>query len=302
MRASTTFALLAQALAVQSIRIIQSNDDGWAELYARSFNDAMKASGHDVLLSAPAENKSGSGSRDEEPAARTAACQYDSCPANSGPVGVNETRTDLRWVNSYPVTSMRYGIEQFAAEQWNGQAPELAVSGPNVGSNLWLSVLVSGTVGTAVYASGTKGIPAIAFSGASSGTLAWNTTPVPARSAVYGELANRLVSKIVSGGAPYLPEKVWLNVNFPEVTDTKCNNPDEFKWVLSRINPAIFSGPDVSTCGAKERLPEENKVVGTSSGCYISISVGDSNDKTTAPKEKQQPVLDRLGSFLSCLP
>ncbi|GKT45184.1 acid phosphatase [Colletotrichum spaethianum] len=301
MRADVTFALFAQALAVQGVRIIQSNDDGWAELYARSFNDALRASGHDVLLSAPAENKSGSSSLDVEPSPRTTACQYDSCPANSGPVGLNETRKDLRWVNSYPVTSMRYGIEQFAAEQWNGAAPELAVSGPNVGSNLWLQVPFSGTVGTAVYASGTKGIPAIAFSGGSDGTLAWNTSPVPTRSTVYGELATRLVNKIVSGGAPYLPEKTWLNVNFPKVSDTECNDPDQFKWVLSRINPAIFSGPDVGTCGSTDRLPEENKVVGTA-GCYISISVGDSNDKTTASKEKQQPVLDRLGDFLSCLP
>ncbi|WYZ46126.1 hypothetical protein EsH8_IX_000351 [Colletotrichum jinshuiense] len=302
MRADATFALLAQVLAVQGVRIIQSNDDGWAELYARSFNDALRASGHDVLLSAPAENKSGSSSLDTEPNPRTSACQYNSCEANSGPVGFNATRKDLRWVNSYPVTSMRYGIEQFAAEQWNGQAPELAVSGPNVGSNLWLQVPFSGTVGTAAYASGTKGIPAIAFSGSSSGTLAWNTSPVPARSTVYAELATRLVDKIVAGGAPYLPENVWLNVNFPKVTDTACNDPDQFKWVLSRINPGLFSGPDVSTCGAKERLPEENTVVGTSSGCYISVSVGDSGDKTTAPKEKQQPVLDRLGDFLSCLP
>ncbi|TDZ33184.1 Acid phosphatase [Colletotrichum spinosum] len=300
MRVTTTIALLAQALAVQSIRIIQSNDDGWAELYARSFNDALKASGHDVLLSAPAENKSGSGSRDEEPEPRTSTCQYDSCPANSGPTGLNETQTDLRWVNSYPVTSMRYGIEQFAGEVWNGAAPELAVSGPNVGSNLWLSVLFSGTVGTAVYASGTKGVPAIAFSGASSGVLPWNTDPVPSRSSVYATLAARLVDKIVAGGAPYLPEKVWLNVNFPQVS-TECAEADDFKWVLSRINPGLFSGPDVGTCGSKDRLPEENNVVGTS-GCYISISVGDSNDKTTAPLEKQQPVLDRLGDFLSCLP
>ncbi|KAF3798359.1 hypothetical protein GCG54_00009635 [Colletotrichum gloeosporioides] len=299
MRAATTFALLAQALAVQSIRIIQSNDDGWAELYARSFNQALKSSGHNVLLSAPAENKSGSGSSDAEPDPRTAACQYDSCPANSGPVGVNETQTDLRWVNSFPVTSMRYGIDQFAGEVFNGAAPELAVSGPNVGSNLWLSVLVSGTVGTAVFASNERNIPAIAFSGASTGTLAWNTSPVPARSAVYGELAKRLVDKIVSGGAPYLPEKVWLNVNFPAVTDTSCNNADDFKWVLSRINPVTLN-PDVGTCGSSDRLPWENTVVGTA-GCYISISVGDSN-KSTAPKEKQQPVLDRLGSFLSCLP
>ncbi|OHE95125.1 5'/3'-nucleotidase SurE [Colletotrichum orchidophilum] len=301
MRPDATFALLTQALAVQAVRIVQSNDDGWAELYIRSFNDALRASGHDVLLSAPAENKSGSSSLDVEPSPRKSACEYDSCPANSGPVGLNETRKDLRWVNSYPVTAMRYGIEQFAPEQFNGAAVDLAVSGPNVGTNLWLQVLFSGTVGTAVYASGKQGIPAIAFSGASEGALAWNTLPVPARSTIYAELATRLVNELVSGGAPYLPDKTWLNVNFPKVSDTECNDPDQFKWVLSRINPGLLSGPDVSTCGGNARLPEENTVAGTA-GCYISVSVGDSNDKTTASKEQQQPVLDRLSGFLSCLP
>ena len=52
---------ICQALAVQGLRIVQSNDDGWAERYARDFRDTLAASGHDVLLSAPAENKSGTG-------------------------------------------------------------------------------------------------------------------------------------------------------------------------------------------------------------------------------------------------
>ena len=52
------FALLA-AESVLGARILQGNDDGWAELYIRSFNDALNAAGHDVVLSAPAENKSG---------------------------------------------------------------------------------------------------------------------------------------------------------------------------------------------------------------------------------------------------
>ncbi|OLN97541.1 Acid phosphatase [Colletotrichum chlorophyti] len=330
MRVSTTFALLAQVLAVQSIRIIQSNDDGWAELYLRSFNDALRASGHDVLVSAPAENKSRAstsnsspiahraalrrpvlvrkstdpdlpGSKDVEPEPRVEPCQYDSCPANSGPVGLNETRRDLRWVNSFPVTSMRYGIEQFAPEQWQGQAPELAVAGPNVGSNLIFQVLQSGTVGAAAYAAAEKGIPAIAFSGINKGVLPWNTSPVPAHSTIYGELAARLVDRIVAGGAPYLPPNVFLNVNMPEITDTQCNHTEQFRWVLSRINWPIFSGPDVGTCGSKDRLPVENSVIDTK-GCYVSVSVGDATDKTTASREQQQIVLDRLGDFLSCLP
>lgn len=60
MRVQLLLALLP-ALGAHGIRIIQSNDDGWAELYVRSFHDALLASGHDVVLSAPAENKSGSG-------------------------------------------------------------------------------------------------------------------------------------------------------------------------------------------------------------------------------------------------
>lgn len=54
-------ALALQALAVQAVRIVQSNDDGWAELYLRTFNDALRASGHDVIVSAPADNQSGTG-------------------------------------------------------------------------------------------------------------------------------------------------------------------------------------------------------------------------------------------------
>lgn len=48
-------------LSAQGARILQSNDDGWAELYVRSFHDALNEAGHDVVLSAPAENMSGTG-------------------------------------------------------------------------------------------------------------------------------------------------------------------------------------------------------------------------------------------------
>lgn len=59
MRVASLLALLP-ALGAQGIRIIQSNDDGWAEQYVRSFHNALVAAGHDAVLSAPAENKSGS--------------------------------------------------------------------------------------------------------------------------------------------------------------------------------------------------------------------------------------------------
>lgn len=202
-------------------------------------------------------------------------------------------------MNSFPVTSIRYGIDTIAPQIWNGAAPELAVTGPNVGSNLWVQVPFSGTVGTAVYAVKEAGIPALAFSGASSGTLGFDTTPVPKRSEVYAELATILTQKVIASGKPYLPEDVWLNVNFPKV-EGECTDASKFKWVLSRINPGFLSSKDVKHCGSS-RLPTETDVA-LEGGCYISVSVGDANDKTTAGADKQAVVLGKLGGLLSCLP
>lgn len=174
------------------------------------------------------------------------------------------------------------------------------MAGPNVGTNLWLEVRLSGTVGAASYAA-LQGIPAIAFSGASTGYLAWNTVPAPGRSTVYAELATTLTNAILASGAPYLPAYTWLNVNFPEVTGG-CTDASAFKWVLSRINPQtpILSSDDVETCGDDE-LPTESEVEDTD-GCYISVSVGDASDKTTAKADKQAVVLAKLRSWLTCLP
>ncbi|KAF5716224.1 ribosomal L1 [Fusarium mundagurra] len=285
-------------LAVQAVRIVQSNDDGWAESYIRTFNDALNSAGYDVVLSAPAENKSGSSSRDEKPKDRTTACQYDSCPANSGPVGHDPKRPDLNWVNSFPVTSMKYGIDTFGPSLWDGDAPELAVTGPNVGTNLWLQVPFSGTVGAACYAAHEEGIPAIAFSGASTGNTAFNTSPVPKRSLVYAELATTLVKKIVDSGKPYLPEDVYLNVNFGKV-EGKCTDASQFQWVLTRINTGLLSQRDTEWCG-EDRLPTETEIA-LKSGCYASISVGDAADKTTADAARQKVVLGKLKDMLAHL-
>ncbi|KAG6355184.1 hypothetical protein INS49_004265 [Diaporthe citri] len=292
------------ALAVtgcQGIRIIQSNDDGWAELYLRSFHDSLLSGGHDAVVSAPADNQSGRGSLDSDPSPRTAACQYDSCPANTNArTGTNSSDTRLNWVNSFPATSIRYGINSIGPGRWGGAAPELAVTGPNVGSNVYLQVQFSGTVGAACYAVGEAGLPAIAFSGLTDGTLAWNTVPVPARSLIYADLAANLTNAIIDAGAPYLPPGIFLNVNFPEVTG-ECTTADAFKFVMSRINPrTIFSAPDVDTCGSTA-LPTDKSVV-DAAGCHVSVSVGECRDKSTADAANQKVVLDKLGSLLTCLP
>lgn len=313
------------ALAVggtQGIRIIQSNDDGWAELYLRSFHDSLLSSGHDAVISAPAENKSGRGSfpfpsphpdpirpandetigaLDVDPSPRDTACEYDSCPADTdATTGTNSSDPRLNWVNSYPATSMRYGIDTIAPGVWDGEAPEFAVAGPNVGSNLYLQNHFSGTVGAACYAAGTAGIPAIAFSGLSGGRMAWDTTPVPERSTIYADLATNLTNAIIDSGAPYLPDDIFLNVNFPEVTGD-CTTSGAFNFVMSRIDPrTVLSSADVDTCGSTA-LPTELKVV-ESDGCYASVSVGQCSDKTTADAANQKIVLDKISSILTCLP
>lgn len=239
------------------------------------------------------------GSLDVDPTNRKAACEYDSCPANSGPTGTNSSDTRLNWVNSYPATSMRYGIDTFGPGIWDGAAPEFAVAGPNVGSNVgFIQVEFSGTVGATCYAVG-KGIPGIAFSGLTTGNLAWDTTPVPARSQVYADLSLNLTNAILDSGAPYLPDGVFLNVNLAEVTGS-CTDASAFKYVLSRINtPSVLSTKDVKICG-NTWLPTEKSVV--DAGCYVSVSVGTCSDKTDADSTAQQTVVDKLGDMLTCLP
>ncbi|KAL4865092.1 hypothetical protein BDV12DRAFT_155703 [Aspergillus spectabilis] len=292
----STLALALLPMASQAINIVSTNDDGWAEQNIRRLYNALGAAGHLVVVSAPAENQSGTGSQDETPSARTDPCDFDSCPANSGPYGTNETDTRLNWVNSYPVTSVKHGIDTLAPQFFDG-LPDLAVSGPNVGNNLGLVVHFSGTIGAASYAAG-AGIPAIGFSGKDGSPTAWNAE-VPSYSTIYAELAAKVVDRVVAAGTPYLPDDTWLNVNFPTVEG--CSSAEDFDFILSRIFTALplITDDDVETCGST-RLPTESSVVGTD-GCHVSISVGTS-DKEDANATVQREVLEKLGDFLSCLP
>ncbi|OCK76346.1 putative acid phosphatase [Lepidopterella palustris CBS 459.81] len=292
------FALALFPFGTLAVRIVHSNDDGWAEINIRTLIDTVTAAGYDVILSAPAENKSGSGSLDADPTSLTSACEFDSCPPGSPPTNYNASNPRLNYVNSYPVTSMRYGISTLAPKFFGSETPDLALSGPNVGSNLGFAVWFSGTVGAAVYAVKTAGIPAIAFSGSSGTQTGW-TAPTPLYSSIYADLALNLTSTILASGTPYLPAGIFLNVNFPEVSSGSCGDVGEYKFVLSRIFTAILAPDDVSTCGST-RLPTESDVVGTS-GCYVSVSVGDASMKTDANATMQAVILGKLKSLLSCL-
>lgn len=59
MRVSVACALLP--LAASAANIVLGNDDGWAEINIRTLYKALVAAGESVVLSAPAQDKSGTG-------------------------------------------------------------------------------------------------------------------------------------------------------------------------------------------------------------------------------------------------
>ena len=58
-----TTALMVGLLPSSALatNIVLSNDDGWAEINIRTFYNVLTSAGNSVVLSAPAENESGTG-------------------------------------------------------------------------------------------------------------------------------------------------------------------------------------------------------------------------------------------------
>ncbi|KAL1801600.1 hypothetical protein ACET3X_001942 [Alternaria dauci] len=299
-----SFLLLAAAVPLaQAVRIVQSNDDGWSEANLRTFFNVLNSAGHQVVLSGPAENQSGTGSSDEPPkTVDSDGCIHASCSGGSPPTGANATDPRLNYVNSFPVTSIKQGIDVTAPKLWNGAKPELALTGPNVGGNIAVQVPFSGTVGAATYAAKTAQIPAIAFSGQTGDPTGWNV-PTPFHSKIYADLALNVTTTIINSGKPYLPANTYLNVNFPSVSETRCNDPSKFKYIFTRINTGLLSARDANWCGST-RLPwEADVILIRGSDCYVTISPGDANDKTTINDAAvQTQIINKLKPILSCLP
>ncbi|KAI4724926.1 acid phosphatase [Aureobasidium sp. EXF-10728] len=294
----TTLVLILLTPCINAANIVLSNDDGWAEMNIHTLYERLKAANHSVSISAPAINQSATGSSYAAPKPMEEPCQYFTCNAGDSATGYWYTDHNISYVNSFPATAMKYGIEK--AEKRYGRKPDVAISGINLGNNLSIMVPFSGTIGAATQAA-ILGIPAISFSG-SSGTPTPCSTEPALHSKLYAELAVQLTSFLLASGAPYLPPNTFLNVNFPAVGMKQCSRAADFKFVLSRLYEPLFGimGPDVSTCGAEKRLPSEWKVV-SRGRCYVSISVGVATTKRDAAAEVQEIVRKKLGDVLACL-
>ncbi|KAJ6526614.1 survival protein sure-like phosphatase/nucleotidase [Mycena vulgaris] len=292
--------LLTLFLAVSAQKIVVTNDDGWAVAQIRAQNDALKAAGYDVVLSCPALNKSGSGSSTTTPTVLTSPCEFDTCPTGSPAEGFNANDTRLNYVNGFPVDAVQIGIQTLAPKFFDGSKPDLVLSGPNVGTNLGLAVLFSGTVGAASEAA-LEGIPSVAISATTGEEVSYTTLATSPTSAdtqaalIYSQLTVRLVDALLDSPEPILPPGISLNVNYPSTSG--CTSAAAFKFVLTRINFNLFA-TDVLTCGTT-RLPTESSVVGQS-GCFASVSVFDASNKGDVNATTQGVVLAKLSSLLTC--
>ncbi|RDX43643.1 sure-like protein [Lentinus brumalis] len=305
-----SLATLLQTSCSSGQKIILTNDDGWAVAQIRAQRDSLVSAGFDVVLSAPADNRSGTGSSSATPQPLTQPCEFNTCPTGSPAEGFNASDTRLNYVNAFPVDAVRFGI-QTLAPKFFGSAPDFIVSGPNVGNNLGTVTQNSGTVGAACEAA-KEGLPSTAFSAATDSQISYTTLTSSPNSGltksalIYAQLTTNFTRTLLAPAArPVLPAGVTLNVNYAATTFTSSGTPNgdcasasDFTWVFTRLVKSS-TAVDVEDCGST-RLPDEGTVVG--SGCFASVTVMNATSKSDVSASVQAQVLQRLqtSGLLTC--
>ncbi|KAF5361401.1 hypothetical protein D9758_006250 [Tetrapyrgos nigripes] len=288
------------AICASAQNIVLTNDDGWATAMIRAQFSALEDAGYEVVLSAPAEDQSGTGSQSAtpQPLGDDETCEFDSCPVGSPAEGSDPSDPRINYVNSFPVDAVRFGIQTLAPQL--GGRPDLVVSGPNIGNNL--AVLGgSGTIGAA--SEGTlEGIPSVAFSASSDSLDSVSFTTLTSdpdstssiAAGIYASLTTKFVDTLFASTArPILPAQISINVNYPSIDG--CSSPDDFKFILTRVFPNLGQ-TDVETCGT-DRLPWEVTTI-LRSGCFATVSVFNVGTKLDANAAAQGVVLEGLGASI----
>lgn len=225
-------AMLAMAsMPGQAENILVTNDDGLTS-NLKALYTALKAEGHDVIVSVPCQGQSGMGAaiRFMRPLGPLATpCLNDAARAGdpgAGPMTRAGFEADYFYVDGTPVMATLYGIDVLAQKRW-GKAPDLVISGPNEGRNVGMMIVSSGTVSNVQYSTA-RGIPSIAVSAgldsADNANLANPNSAFVARKTL--ELVSQLIHNQRSDRL--IPRGIALNVNFPD-------DPSIAKWRLSRI-------------------------------------------------------------------
>src|SRR5262245_13524395 len=222
--------LLTCASPASALHILLSNDDGLTSNVVALYT-ALKAAGHDVIVSVPCTGQSGRGAaivmystsvivpdNDKTQIEAEGGCHNGAAPTGAPAVGpfvrAEFANGDFYYVHGTPVMATMYGLDVVANARW-GKAPDLVLSGPNEGQNVGLIVNSSGTVGNVQFAAG-RGLPSIALS-AGSDTVD-NAGLADPDSATVAALTIKLIDELEAKARhrkPLLPAGVALNVNFP---------------------------------------------------------------------------------------
>lgn len=243
LRLAATLALLGLASPAFALNILLSNDDGLTS-NLKALYEALKAEGHDVIVSVPCTGQSGRGAaivmyststiiadNDKTQVDAEGGCHNGAAATGAPAVGpftkAGYTGGDYNYVHGTPVMATMYGLDVLAKARW-GKTPDLVLSGPNEGQNVGRVVINSGTVGNAQFAAG-RGLPAIALSAGADTTD--NAGLANAYSTVVAQLSVKLVKELQAkaGSGALLPEGLALNVNFPNAPTVAL------PWAFSRI-------------------------------------------------------------------
>lgn len=260
-----------------ALNIVIANDDGLTS-NVKALYEALKAEGHDVIVSVPCRDQSGMGAalRFGVPlGALSADCRNMAARAGDpgvGPMTRGGLTADYHYVDGTPVMAMMYGVDVLAMHRW-GRNPDLVLSGPNEGQNVGPVVISSGTVNNAMAAA-FRGIPAIALSGAAE--TADNEGLANPASQRIAALAVKLVALLERNGTDggLLPKGAALNVNFP----ADLSAP---RWQASRVGD--YSAYDIRFV---ERLtPRDPAGEHASAAAGLPGITASSND--TPPREEQ---------------
>ncbi|MCB1755115.1 MAG: 5'/3'-nucleotidase SurE [Gammaproteobacteria bacterium] len=229
MRAPLLFSVLLAGMSSQAsaLNILLTNDDGLTS-NVKALYTALKAEGHNVVVSVPCMGQSGMGAAVKfftPLTPLTEACLNNAAQAGDPGAGAM-TKTDagfdysdFSYVYGTPVMATAYGLDIAGPKKWGGE-PDLVLSGPNEGQNVGAIVVSSGTVSNVQFAAG-RGYAAVALSaGADSAgeeDEAGNHADNP-QSGIIAGLSIKLVQELESkaDNGPLLPDGLALNVNFPD--------------------------------------------------------------------------------------
>lgn len=243
------FLVLTIGAKAKALDIVLTNDDGTESALTQALAVTLRSAGHRVIVSAPAQDQSGSGGslnflRPITPL--TAASRGGGIPSGAPGIGSLPNDPQSFYVNSTPVASCLYGID-IAAPRAFAKLPDLVISGPNYGNNTGLINNSSGTVNAALIAMN-RGIPAIAVSVESpsnyrpssqlrNGDIDFEIAEIVVN------LVDTLEQRRTVGVNGLLPPGIGLNVNIPTFTAGRGKNlPIRFSQVgLAAIVTPYFT-------------------------------------------------------------